>query len=83
MACGLASFIYCTPMVVLTALKGSEIQLIEDSSLQAASCCLPHLKWEIKGHMGKAPLEGTQWDSSACPFSSGQPLSGLHSSQTI
>lgn len=60
-----------TALLWLTALKDSEIQLIEDGSLQAASCCLPHLMWEIKGHLGKAPLEGTQWDSSACPFSSG------------
>lgn len=56
MACGLASFVYCTAMVVLTALKDSEVQLIEDGSLQAASCWLPGLKCEIK-----APLEETQW----------------------
>lgn len=68
--------------MVLIALKDKEIQLIEDGSLQAFSCWLPGQS-DVKGHMGKASLEETQWDSSACLFSSGQPLAGIYSSQTI
>lgn len=61
-------------MVVPTALKDNEITHRErqfaDRFMLASWC------WcKIRGHVGKSPLEETQRDSSACPFSNGQSLS--------
>lgn len=55
-ACDLASFIYCTPMVVPTALKDNEIY---NSERMTTFRLLPA---GFLDHIDKAPLEETHWD---------------------